>query len=154
MEGRTYRYTDKNILYPFGYGLSYGDIRCTALAYCDGIAEVTAVNNGNVTAEDVIQLYIKGSGENAVPNHSLCGFRRICLAPGEETTVKIPLSERAFESVNEEGIRLIEGDTFTLYAGTSQPDALSEKLTGKKCISASITPPFSKSIEVGTVAVV
>jgi len=154
MEGRTYRYTDKNILYPFGYGLSYGDIRCTALAYCDGIAEVSAVNNGNVTAEDVIQLYIKGSGENAVPIHSLCGFRRICLAPGEETTVKIPLSERAFESVNEEGIRLIEGDTFTLYAGTSQPDALSEKLTGKKCISASIAPPFSKSIEVGTVAVV
>ncbi len=154
MEGRTYRYADKNVLYPFGYGLSYGDIRCTALAYCDGTAEVTAVNNSNVTAEDVIQLYIKGSGENAVPNHSLCGFRRIRLEPGEETTVKIPIPERAFESVNEEGIRLIEGDSFTLYAGTSQPDALSEKLTGKKCISARIAPPFSKSVEVETAAVV
>ena len=26
MAGRTYRYTDKNILYPFGYGLTYGTI--------------------------------------------------------------------------------------------------------------------------------
>lgn len=27
MSDRTYRYTDKNVLYPFGYGLHYGTIR-------------------------------------------------------------------------------------------------------------------------------
>ena len=153
MKGRTYRYAEKNILYPFGYGLTYGDVKCTSIDYCNGVATVTAVNSGDTATEDVIQLYIKGTGENAVPNHSLCGFRRIRLEPGQETTVRISIPESAFESVDQEGRRIIEGDTFTLYAGTSQPDALSERLTGKSCISTLISPPCNKAIEVGQVAV-
>ena len=38
MKGRTYRYASENILFPFGYGLTYGDVRATTISYKDGKA--------------------------------------------------------------------------------------------------------------------
>lgn len=137
MKDRTYRYTRENILYPFGYGLTYGKVCCTGIEYKDGKAYVSAVNNGAATS-DVIQIYIKDYSENAVPNVSLCGFKRITLGKDEEITVEIPIPERAFTSVDENGKRAVYGNSFTLYAGTSQPDELSEKLTGVKCVKTDI----------------
>ena len=88
--------------------------------------------------EDVIQLYIKDYCENAVPNVSLCGFKRVNLATGETMLVEISVSERAFTAVDENGKRSRFGSRFTLYAGTHQPDELSEKLCGTKCVSTDI----------------
>ena len=138
MKHRTYRYTDENVLFPFGYGLTYGDVRCTALEYADGMARVTVTNSGSRDTEDVLQLYIKDSSEYAVPNASLCGFRRVKLAPGETAAIEIPVPDRAFTSVNEQGERAVFGKTFTLYAGTHRPDALSCKLSGSYCVSVEI----------------
>lgn len=138
MKGRTYRYTTDNILYPFGYGLTYGDVKVTGLEYKDGKAVISAENCGKAT-EDVIQLYIKDYCENAVPNVSLCGFKRVKLGEGEKTTVEIAVPEKAFTAVDDNGVRKVFGDKFTLFAGTSQPDELSEKLTGAKCASVDIT---------------
>ncbi len=138
MKGRTYRFTQDNVLFPFGYGLTYGDVRVTALEYSDGTARVTAVNSGTRTTDDVIQLYIKDSSEFAVPNVSLCGFRRVRIAAGEAVTVDIPVPERAFTAVNDKGERAKFGSSFTLYAGTHQPDALSGRLTGSECVSLNI----------------
>ena len=139
MRGRTYRFTDENVLFPFGYGLTYGDVRCTSLEYADGTASVTVANSGSRGTEDVIQLYIKDDSEFAVPNGSLCGFKRVRLAAGETVMVGIPVPERAFTSVNEKGERAVYGTKFTLYAGTHRPDALSCRLSGSDCVSMEIT---------------
>ena len=138
MKGRTYRYASENILFPFGYGLTYGDIRCTSLEYRDGFAYVTAENKGAAT-EDVIELYIKDRGEFGVPNESLCGFARVILGAGESKVFKIPVAERAFTSVDNSGKRAVFSDSFTLYAGTHRPDALSVSLSGSECASCEIT---------------
>lgn len=138
MKNRTYRYAENNVLYPFGYGLTYGNIVCTSVEYKDGKAVVTVENTGKNAVEDVIQLYIKDYCENAVPNVSLCGFKRVCLAAGEKMSVEIPVSERAFTAVDENGERRRFGSRFTLYAGTHQPDVISEKLCGKKCVCTEI----------------
>jgi len=140
MKGRTYRYAKENILYPFGYGLTYSKIVCTGLSYEDHIVEITAENIGDRHTEDVLQLYIKDYSENAVPNHSLCGFMRISLKAGEKRSFKIPLSSQCFTAVDENGERKVFSDKFTLYAGTCQPDELSEKLTGTKCLRIEISP--------------
>ncbi|MDE7361082.1 MAG: glycoside hydrolase family 3 C-terminal domain-containing protein, partial [Oscillospiraceae bacterium] len=139
MKNRTYRYAEGNILYPFGYGLTYSNVVCRSLSYKDGKAEVTVENVGDRETEDVVQLYIKDYSENAVPNHSLCGFARVRLAAGESATVEIPMPEKAFTAVDENGGRAVFGTRFTLYAGTHQPDALSEKLSGTECVSLDIT---------------
>lgn len=130
MQHRTYRYTQENILYPFGYGLTYGKVVCTDLHYENGVAVVTAENQGSFDTEEVIQLYIKSNADCAVPYHSLCGFQRVFLPAGAKKTISIPLAKNAFTSVDEQGNRGIYGTTFTLYAGISQPDEKSQQLTG------------------------
>ncbi len=139
MKNRTYRYAENNVLYPFGYGLTYGNIVCTSVEYKDGKAVVTAENTGDKPSEDVIQLYIKDYCENAVPNVSLCGFKRVSLAAGEKFSVEIPVPERAFTAVDETGQRKRFGSKFTLFAGTHQPDELSENLSGTKCVCTEIS---------------
>ena len=140
MENRTYRYADNNILYPFGYGLTYSKTECTNLQYNDKTALVTVTNTGAVPCEEVVQLYIKDTSPWSTPNPTLCGFRRITLNAGEQKTVEIPIPEKAFTSVNDKGERKVFADSFTLCAGTHQPDPLSETLTGTECLSLEITP--------------
>ena len=88
--------------------------------------------------DDVVEVYIKDHSENAVPNVSLCGFKRVSLDRGEKTTVAIPINEKAFTAVDENGNRRRFGNSFTLYAGTHQPDELSKKLAGTECLSIEI----------------
>ena len=141
MANRTYRYVrydEDNVLYPFGFGLTYSDIKCSDLKFSDGIASVTITNNGSCSAEDVVQFYIKSYSEDAVPNHSLCGFRRVSLEKGESRTVEVRIPDSAFTTVNAEGVRSAQSGEFTLYAGTSQPDALSCRLNGRDCLKVTI----------------
>lgn len=141
MKNRTYRYVESNdnVLYPFGYGLTYSKVKCTELKYADGIAEITLINSGDYDTEEVIQLYIKGYSENAVLNHSLCGFKRVFLEKGETRAFTLEIDKNAFKTVNREGERVCEGNRFTLYGGISQPDSLSERLTDTQCLSVDIT---------------
>ena len=137
MKDRTYRYTTDNILYPFGFGLTYGNIVCSDLKYENGSVVLNVENLGDRT-DDVVEVYIKDHSENAVPNVSLCGFKRVSLDRGEKTTVAIPINEKAFTAVDENGNRRRFGNSFTLYAGTHQPDELSKKLAGTECLSIEI----------------
>lgn len=140
MKNRTYRYAQGNILYPFGYGLTYSKFECSDLEYSNGTASVTVTNIGDRETEDVVEFYIKDTSPDAVPNHSLCGFKRVSLDAGESTIVSVRIGRRAFEAVAEDGTRRIEGKKFTLSAGTCQPEPLSERLSETKCVSITITP--------------
>ena len=137
MKNRTYRFAQDNVLYPFGFGLTYGNVKCTSVSFESGTARVTAENSGSRASEDVIQLYLKDTSEYAVPNVSLCGFKRVSLAAGESAVIEIPVSERSFTAVGSDGERKIFGKRFTLYAGTSQPDTVSRSL-GFECASTEI----------------
>ena len=140
MKNRTYRYAQGNILYPFGYGLTYSKFECSDLEYSNGTASVTVTNIGDRETEDAVEFYIKDTSPDAVPNHSLCGFKRVSLDAGESTIVSVRIERRAFEAVAEDGTRRIEGKEFTLSAGTCQPEPLSEGLSETKCVSITITP--------------
>ncbi len=137
MRGRTYRFTEDNILYPFGYGLTYSETICSALEFDGATAKVTVENIGSFDTEDVIQLYISAPTEGA-PIRSLCGFARVALAAGEKKTVMVTLDKNAFTVVTDSGERISPKGKFKLYAGCSQPDALSERLTGVKCAEIEI----------------
>ncbi len=138
MKNRTYRYAEGNILYPFGYGLTYSKAKVSDLSYADGTATVTVENTGDFDIEEVVQFYIKDTSPDAVPNHSLCGFSRVSLKKGEKKTVSVKIEDRSFTAVHEDGTRSIDGKEFTLYAGISQPDELSRKLTGTETVSVKI----------------
>ena len=159
MKGRTYRYMEKEALYPFGYGLTYGNVQVTdvraeaaacadqkAVPVCDaqkavpecgektaGAVHVTAAvkNTGSAATEDVIQVYVKDLESSfAVPNYSLCKFQRVSLEAGEEKQICLTIDPQAFTIVDDAGKRYVDSRRFRLYVGTSQPDARSCALTG------------------------
>jgi beta-glucosidase len=119
MKCRTYRYcTDENVLYPFGHGLSYADVRCVNMEIVSGTdVKVTVENRSDIPAEEVVQVYIKGCNEDSVPNRSLCGFQRVRLEPHETKTVRIPVPSAAFQTVLSDGSREVLPGRFTLFAG-------------------------------------
>ncbi len=139
MAGRTYRYcSDDNVLYPFGFGLSYADILCSGLSYSDGTVKLTVTNHSDIAAEDVVQLYITALGVDGAPKYSLCGMQRVSLGAKESREITLTLPDSAFETVDENGVRSIAASRFTLYAGTSQPDAVSLALGAAPCASVEI----------------
>ncbi len=140
MKNRTYRYATDNILYPFGYGLTYSKMKFSNLVYENFTACVITENIGDKDTSEVVQFYVKDSSEHAVLNHSLCGFKRVFLKSGESKAVSVKINQSAFEVVYDDGSRKMSDGEFTLFAGISQPDKLSEELTGSKTVSISIKP--------------
>ncbi len=138
MKNRTYRYYTGKPLYPFGYGLTYGDTQVTAVTADKQTAKVKVVNRGAAT-EDVVQLYIRDvTSPDATPNPKLCAFQRVSLAQGEERELTIPLPAAAFRVCNEAGEWVDGSGKWTLYAAFGQPDARTEELTGKKAAACTI----------------
>lgn len=142
MKGRTYRYMEQEALYPFGYGLTYGDVQVERadLASKDEVSgdvtvQITVKNEGNTATGDVIQIYVKDTESPlAVPNHSLCAFTRVFLKAGESRELTVPVSGQAFLVVDEEGAHVRGSGSYVLYVGTGQPDERTASLSGKRCV--------------------
>jgi len=140
MKNRTYRYIEEKPLYPFGYGLTYGDVICTGAVLEEPIKlnqdikiKVSVKNRGKVATEDVVQVYIKDEESRyAVRNTSLCGFKRIHLNAGEEKEFHMMIPFESLKVVNDEGERILDSNKFTLYIGVSGADERSVELTKKE----------------------
>lgn len=136
MKGRTYRYMEHLAQYPFGFGLTYGDVRVNraeVLHVKDDVLcmEAEVENYGNVSTEEVVQAYVKNRDSvYAVRNPELCAMKRVFLEAGEKKTIVLEISVRALTVVSEEGKRIQDGSAFTFYIGCSQPDERSVELTG------------------------
>lgn len=142
MRGRTYRYFPGKPLYPFGYGLTYGDVWVTgakAEKTDKGVkVTVTVKNGGKVDTQDVAQIYCQNEGsQNAPLNPRLVGFARVSVPAGKETTAEIAIEDGRFLVVNDAGEKVKEGK-IVLYAGVGQPDARTEELTGHKAVKLAL----------------
>lgn len=136
MKGRTYRYYTDEVLYPFGYGLSYADIELVGAQKSDDgmTVRATVKNHSDFAADEVLQVYVRDEESPFAPvNPVLCGFERVSLAAGETRTIEIALSRHAYTVVNDEGERIPGSGRYCVYCGFSQPDARSEALTDKRC---------------------
>ena len=134
MKGRTYRYVDNEPLYPFGYGLTYGDVYVKAAQAeeaGDGVkVALTVQNDGACDTQDVVQIYCQNEGSALAPKHPrLCGFARVAVPAGQQITVEIVVPKERFLVVDEAGEFVQEGSV-VLYAGMGQPDKQTARLTG------------------------
>ena len=136
MENRTYRYFKGDVLYPFGFGLTYGRTAVTAAAAekAEGGWRVTAsLEHSGAAGGDVVEVYIRDNESKfAVRNHSLCAFKPVSFFGDETKTVELFVPDRALEIVDDSGERRVDSRSFTLYVGVSQPDARSCALTGTR----------------------
>ncbi len=134
LKGRTYRYFANKPLYPFGFGLTYGDAAVEKAEVSKEengyILDIVARNLGQRDTQDVVQVYCQNEGsENAPLNPRLIAFKRVFLPAGQEAHVSIRLDAEAFMVVNEAGEHVSEGK-IVLYAGMGQPDERTRELTG------------------------
>jgi beta-glucosidase len=127
MKGRTYRYFDGPVLYPFGYGLSYTTFHYAAPSLSSSTiaagasiqASVMVTNSGKCDSDEVVQLYLTKPHDAAHP--TLAGFRRIHLKAGASQTVALSLDARALSQVDEAGVRKVVAGTYIISFGGGQP---------------------------------
>jgi beta-glucosidase len=130
MEGRTYRYFEGDVLYPFGHGLSYARfnfsdlmVEPTEMLTSGNVnIRVKVKNLSDIPGAEVVQLYIRDQNTNIpVPKISLEGFQKVFLAPGEEKNVQFTITPAQLAIINERSERVLEPGTFQLYIGGKQP---------------------------------
>ena len=129
---RTYQYFEGDVRYPFGHGLSYtrfeySNMRVTPAAIQpDGqaIVSVDVQNTGSVSGDEVVQLYVKDvEASYDSPVHSLKGFERVSLSPGEKITQTFTLRAEDLAYYNTAlGDFEVELGRFQLQAASSSAD--------------------------------
>ena len=131
-----YRYFDKakkDVLFPFGFGLSY-----TTFEYSDMVVSsrdiqtpydltVTATirNSGSLDGAEVVQLYVGMEQAAGVyrPEKELKGFEKVFLKVGEAKQVTFQLDARSFAVFDPRSGRwVVPSGTYTLSLGASSRD--------------------------------
>ena len=140
-----YRYYEaKNIdvLFPFGYGLSYTTFDYTDISLDKNemmdneevMVKVKVKNAGDMTGKEIVQLYVRDIESSVIrPAKELKGFEKVMLQPGEEKTVTFTLDKRAFAYYNEEikDWYVEDGEFEILVGGSSQHTPLRTTITVK-----------------------
>jgi beta-glucosidase len=133
-KGRTYWFFDKEVLYPFGYGLSYTTFEYQNLKVDKKNISVNdknkievsvdIVNTGKLKGDEIVQVYIKDLESSVIqPQKRLRDFKRISLEPQELKSVPFELSKDDFLYWNEKkGDWDIELGDFEIQIGASSED--------------------------------
>ncbi|EOS38385.1 hypothetical protein C808_02586 [Lachnospiraceae bacterium M18-1] len=156
-----YRYYDKKqmeVLFPFGYGLSY-----TSFSYSDLHLDKEAIqdtdilmvnckikNTGSVAGREAVQLYVRDEISSVRrPVRELKGFEKVELEPGEEKTITFPLDKRSF-AYYETAIHdwFVESGKFFVEIGASSRDI---RLSAEVEVTGTIELPmhYTKQSTVG-----
>ncbi|MGA2141176.1 MAG: glycoside hydrolase family 3 C-terminal domain-containing protein [Brevinematales bacterium] len=122
MKGRTYRYMEKEPLFPFGFGLSYTSFEYISVSMNGGKCTVSLKNTGKTGGDEVVQLYISNPGApEPRPLHSLCGFKRVYIGSGEEKEVDFSLDPGIFAIYENNGNKTHFPGKYILTAGGCSP---------------------------------
>ncbi len=130
-----YRYFDKankDVRYPFGYGLSYTQFEYSNLklsaSEINEDEELTVSfnvrNTGKVAGAEIAQLYVSDVESTIYrPVKELKGFKKVYLEAGEEKKIELTLNSRAFAyyNVNINDWHIESGD-FDILVGASSRD--------------------------------
>ena len=128
-----YRYYDKkkmDVLFPFGFGLSYTEFAYRALEVPDYLAEgeklklkVLIENTGQFTGKEVVQLYISQSSPALErPPKELKGFAKIELEPGEKEWLELELDYQDLAYYHPDAGWIVEEDQYKIMIGASSRD--------------------------------
>lgn len=133
-----YRHFDRygiDVLFPFGYGLSYSDFKYDNLEIkktgdCDFTVSYDITNISEVDGAEVSQVYVKDVFCMVIrPERELKGFEKTFIKAGETKRVSVKLDYRSFAYYNTALEKWhVENGTFEIFVGASSRDI---KLKGK-----------------------
>ena len=139
-----YRYYDsahKNVLFPFGYGLSYTTFEYSDLKIDDGKVSFTVTNTGDRDGAEVCQLYVGARNSRVFrAEKELKRFVKVFLKKGQSTTVTFTLDDRCFAFYNTEiDDWYVENCDYEIMVGASSRDI---RLSGRITISSRPVAPM------------
>ena len=135
---RTYAFSTRKPLFPFGYGLSYTTFRFDNLRtepaqiLSGGTAKVSVdvTNSGSRQGDEVPQLYIHQRVASITrPVIELKGFQRVTLKPGEKKTVEFTITPDMLSMLDIDMYRVIEPGVFDVMVGPSSDQTSTAALT-------------------------
>ncbi len=130
MKGRTYRYSEREPLFPFGFGLSYTQFRLSNLHLEKETirtneplrCEVTLTNRGPVDGAEVLQVYLRNlQAHPSDPYCSLAAFRRVALRTGESQVIQFELRAEQLARTDEKGIQRVEPGKYEVKVADCSP---------------------------------
>jgi beta-glucosidase len=135
MQGRTYRYYDGPVQYPFGFGLSYSSFAYSwqrkpaeKIRSTDTLRfSINIKNTGNCNADEVVQAYVQYPDEERMPLRELKAFKRISVLKGgnKQVTLAIPVQELKKWDLKESKWKLYPGKYSVNVGGNSRDIQLS-----------------------------
>lgn len=154
-----YRYYDtakKEVLFPFGFGLSYTSFEYSSLKLSKKKIKDTdeltvsfkVKNTGSVAGAEISQVYVSDVESTIYrPEKELRGFAKTFLEPGEEKEVKVTLSKRAFAyfNVNINDWHVESGD-FKILVGASSRDIKLEDTVNVVSTAEDVTVPDYREV--------
>jgi beta-glucosidase len=135
---RSYEFSTREPLFPFGYGLSYTTFKFDNLKVDPpqimqaGTAKVSidVTNTGTREGDEVPQFYIHQRVASVTqPVMQLKGFERITLKPGEKRTVTFTVTPDMLSILNIDMHRVVEPGVFDMMVGPSSEKTATVKLT-------------------------
>jgi beta-glucosidase len=125
-DNRSYEFSTREPLFPFGFGLSYTTFKFDNLRvepkeiHNGGTAKVSVdvTNTGSREGDEIPQLYIHQKIASVTrPVKELRGFRRISLKPGEKKTVEFTLTPESLSLWNVNMQKVVEPGIFEVMVG-------------------------------------
>jgi len=125
---RTYAFSTRQPLFPFGYGLSYTTFTFENLRvepsqiHVGGTAKVSVdiSNTGTRNGDEVAQLYIHQKIASVTrPVMQLKGFQRVTLKSGEKKTVEFTITPDTLSMLNVDMHNVVEPGVFDVMVGPS-----------------------------------
>jgi beta-glucosidase len=124
---RSYAFSTREPLFPFGYGLSYTSFKFEnvriepAQIQTGGTAKVSVdvTNTGSREGDEVPQMYIHQKIASVTrPVKELKGFHRITLKPGEKKTVEFTITPETLSMLNTDMHKVVEPGEFEVMVGS------------------------------------
>ena len=136
MKGRTYRYFNGNVQYPFGFGLSYTTFNYAwskmpkaMYALADKIDFSLTINNtGKMDGDEVVQAYIEYPQSEGMPLKELKAFKKIHIKKGAASiaALSIPVSDLQKWDMATNNWKLYKGN-YTICIGKNASEYLLKK---------------------------
>ncbi len=134
MKNRTYKYMSDNIFYPFGYGLSYSKVTYSSPSVVwnkdkTATVKVSVSNNSNMTALEVVQVYVSapGAGKDA-PLQQLAAYRRVDLPPNATQEVTFTIDADQMQTVEADGSSKLRKGSYKFAIGGAAPSQRTTEL--------------------------
>jgi beta-glucosidase len=134
--GQDYVFSSPDVLFPFGYGLSYTSFKYSNMQVSDTTfnkneeiqVSVDVTNSGSLAGKEVVQMYL-GNKVNSVttPVMALKGFDKISLKPGETKIVKFTVKPEDIAIWNADMKQVTEPGTFDVMIARSAEDVVLKK---------------------------